>query len=205
MLQQLKNIDSAFKHIRLFSAVLVIAYTCLCGYTIYTCFKELEKAQQRIYLVAGEKAVEAFASNRKDNIPVEAKDHIKSFHQLFFDLSPDEKVIEAHMKRALYLADESGKDAYFDLKEKNYFASIVSANVSQEINCDSVKLDLNQYPYYFRYYGTIRIIRTSAIITRTLITEGYLRNVDRSDNNSHGFLILRWLTLENRDISVSKR
>ncbi|UPK68025.1 conjugative transposon protein TraK [Chitinophaga filiformis] len=205
MMQQLKNIDTAFKHTRLFSAVLVIAYTCLCGYIIYSCLDKVENAQQRIYLIAGERAIEAFASNRKDNVPVEARGHVRLFHQLFFELSPDEKVIDAHMKSALYLADESAKEAYYDLKEKNYFTSIISANVSQELTCDSVQLNLNEYPYRFRYYGTLRIIRTSAIVTRSLVTEGYLRNVDRSDNNTHGFLITQWVTIENRDINMIKR
>ncbi|PWV47136.1 conjugative transposon TraK protein [Chitinophaga sp. S165] len=205
MMQQLKNIDTAFRYTRLFNAVLLVSYTCLCGYTIYSCLEKVEKAQQRIYLIAGERAVEAFASNRKDNVPVEARGHVRLFHQLFFELSPDENVIEGRMKKALYLADQSAKDAYDDLKEKNYYTSIISANVSQELNCDSVHLDLNQYPYHFRFYGTLRIIRTSAVVTRSLVTEGYLRDVDRSDNNTHGFLIQRWLTIENRDISVIKK
>ncbi|MDP3180258.1 MAG: conjugative transposon protein TraK, partial [Bacteroidota bacterium] len=40
---------------------------------------------------------------------------------------------------------------------------------------------------------------------RSLITEGALRNVSRSDNNPHGFLIERWNTIENRDIKTENR
>jgi len=40
---------------------------------------------------------------------------------------------------------------------------------------------------------------------RSLITEGYLRNTLRSDNNPHGFLIEQWRTLENKDISIRNR
>jgi hypothetical protein len=40
---------------------------------------------------------------------------------------------------------------------------------------------------------------------RNLITEGFLRNVARSDNNPHGFLIEKWTTIENKDLKTEKR
>jgi hypothetical protein len=50
-----------------------------------------------------------------------------------------------------------------------------------------------------------KLIRTTSIVTRSLITEGYLRNVERSDNNSHGFLIERGMILENKDLKIENR
>jgi hypothetical protein len=38
---------------------------------------------------------------------VEARDHVKTFHQLFIYLDPDNKVILANLAKALYLADGS--------------------------------------------------------------------------------------------------
>ena len=57
---------------------------------------------------------------------------------------------------------------------------------------DSIEINLNQYPYYFHCRALQKIIRPTSIVTRNLVTEGYLRNVSRSDNNSHGFLIERY-------------
>jgi hypothetical protein len=37
------------------------------------------------------------------------------------------------------------------------------------------------------------------------VTEGWLRNTSRSDNNPHGFLIERWAILDNRDLKVEGR
>jgi hypothetical protein len=70
---------------------------------------------------------------------------------------------------------------------------------------DSISIDIDQYPYRFRCYATQSIIRTTSIVSRSLITEGALRNVSRSDNNPHGFLIERWNTIENRDIKTENR
>ena len=205
MFRQLQNIDSAFKHIRLFSFVLVTACVVICCYCIWESYRMVGKAQERIYLLAGGKALEAFAAERKDNIPVEAKDHIRMFHHYFFTLDPDDKVIEANIRKALYLADGSARKQYNDLLEGGYYSGIISGNVSQQVEMDSVHLDMQAYPYYFRYHGLQKITRPTVIVTRSLVTEGYLRNVSRSDNNSHGFLIERWGILENKDLNIQKR
>jgi conjugative transposon TraK protein len=205
MFQQLKNIDSAFKHIRLFSIVMIIACITLCCFTIYKSFKIVQETQAKIYILANGKAIEAFSSERKDNIPVEARDHVKMFHYHFFTLHPDEKVIQSNIKRALYLADETAQTQYDNLRENSYYANIISGNVSQEILIDSIKIDIDQYPIYFRCVAKQKIIRATSIVTRSLVTEGFLRNVLRSDNNPHGFLIERWSTLENKDIKSENR
>jgi conjugative transposon TraK protein len=156
-------------------------------------------------VLANGKALQAFAGDRKDNIPVEARDHVKMFHQYFFSLDPDEKVIQSNMNKALYLADASAKKVYESLKENNYYTGIISGNISQQINVDSVFVNVETYPFYFKCYATEKIIRPSTITTRSLLTEGYLRNVSRSDNNPHGFLIERWNTIENKDIKTINR
>ena len=114
-------------------------------------------------------------------------------------------MIDVNLDKAMYLSDGSAKKQYDNLKETGYYSNIISGNISQRINIDSVLVDTKAEPYYFKCYGTIRIIRPSSIVTRNLITEGYLRNVARSDHNSHGFLIERWSTLENKDIKTESR
>lgn len=91
------------------------------------------------------------------------------------------------------------------MKESGYYTEIISANISQEITVDSIQLDLNQKPFYFKCFATQIITRTTSVLTRSLITEGFLRSVPRSENNSHGFLIERWNILENKDLKIEKR
>ena len=205
MFRQAKNIDTAFRQVRNFSFLVIVSSVMICFYVIYKSYKETTAIESRIYILANGKALEAFAGDRKENIPVEARDHVKMFHQYFFSLDPDDKVIQANITRALYLADGSAKRVYESLKENNYYSGIISGNVSQEINVDSVSLNMNSYPYYFRCYATEKIIRPSNITTRSLITEGFLRNVSRSDNNPHGFLIEKWNTIENKDLKTENR
>lgn len=205
MFRQMKNIDTAFKQMRMFTLLIIISCIMLSCFVTFKSYQLASVTQARIYILANGKALEAFAAERKDNIPVEAKDHISTFHLLFFTLDPDDKVIQSNISKALYLADASAKKQYESLKENGYYAGIIAGNISQQISIDSIALSTNNYPYYFRCYCIQKIIRPTSIVERSLVTEGYLRNVSRSDNNSHGFLIERWATIENRDINSKNR
>ena len=185
--------------------LVIIGCVLICCFTLYKSYSLVSQMQDRIYILAGGKALEAYASNRRDNIPVEARDHIKTFHTLFFTLDPDDKAIEANIAKALYLADGTAKRVYDDLKENGYYAGMISGNVNQTIEVDSVVVNTDQYPYRFRCYASQHIIRPTSITTRSLVTEGALRNISRSDNNPHGFLIERWNTIENRDLKIVSR
>lgn len=199
MFTQLRNIDTAFRHIKRFSICLILACILISCFAIWKSYEMVKTNQEKVYILANGKAIEAFSAQRRDNLPVEIRDHVKMFHHYFFTLDPDEKVIKRNISSALNLSDQSAKKSYDNLKEQGFYSNLISANISQEIEVDSIKLDIDQYPFYFRYYGTQKLVRSSSTITRKLITQGYLRNVGRSDNNPHGFLIQKWETLDNRD------
>ncbi|MEJ7830860.1 MAG: conjugative transposon protein TraK [Segetibacter sp.] len=201
----MKNIDSAFRYIRMFCLAFLVGCILISVFVANKSYQFASLSQQRIFILANGKALEAYSADRKDNIPVEAKDHVKMFHHFFFTLDPDEKVIQSNINRALYMADGSAKRQYDNLKENGYYSNVVSGNISQEIQMDSIGINTDVYPFYFRYQGVQKIIRPTTIVTRSLITEGYLRNVSRSDNNAHGFLIEKWRTLENKDIITQTR
>ena len=205
MFKRTKNIDTAFKQVRLFSLAVIAVCLLLSLFIAYKSFGLATRSQQRIFILANGKALEAYSADRKDNVPVEARDHVKMFHFYFFTLDPDDKVIQNNITKALYLADGTAKQQYDNLKEKSYYTNIISGNISQEMQADSIVITTDEYPYYFRYKGIQRIIRPTSIVTRSLVTEGYLRNVSRSDNNAHGFLIERWKTLENADLKIENR
>lgn len=206
MFRQLKNIESAFRHIKTFSLVLIIAVTAICCYTVYRCMAEVDKVLNTVYILSNEKLLIASAANRKDNLSIELRDHIKTFHFYFFSLSPDDQQIRSQIGKALYLADGSAKTEYDNLRENGYYSSLVSGNVSQRIETDSVTVNLDRKPYYFRYYAKLFITRPTSVVTRSIITEGYVRDgLQISDNNIHGFLIEKWAILENKDINVQTR
>ncbi|WP_224070334.1 conjugative transposon protein TraK [Arachidicoccus terrestris] len=201
----MKNIDSAFRYVRLFTIIIVIGSLLLDGVVFFKSYQLSASSQSKIYVLASGKAIEAFGSVRKDNLGVEARDHIKRFHEYFFTLAPDDDQIRMGIQKALYMADGSARNIYSSLQENNYYAQLISGNVSQEVMIDSVQLNLNAYPYYFRLYGSEKIVRPVSTTYRSLVTEGYLREVPRSDNNPHGLLIEKWSILENKDLKTVAR
>lgn len=205
MFKQPKNIDTAFQHIRSFTIVVVLGCVFLCSFSLYKSYRLVSEMQSKIYILANGKVLEAFSSGRKDHVAVEARDHVRTFHRFFFTLDPDDKVIKENINKALYLADASAKREYDNLRESGYYTNIIAGNISQEIRVDSVVVNLNIYPYPFRCYASQKIIRATSILYRNLITEGNLRNVSRSDNNAHGFLIEGWSVIENKDLKIENR
>ena len=205
MFKQTKNIDTSFRHIKTFTLLIVAGCFVVCVFVLYKSYELSARVQDKIYILSGNKAMEAYAANRKDNIEVEARSHIAMFHTDFFTLDPDEKVIDLNIKKALYLADGSAKRQYDNLKETSYYSNIIAGNISQQISIDSISVNINAEPYLFHCYATIKITRPNSIVTRNLVTQGYLRNISRSDHNPHGFLIERWETIENRDIKTENR
>src|SRR5215203_3432050 len=122
----MKNIDTAFRSVRLFSLVCITGCIAVTVFITFKSYELVKRTQDKIYVLAGGKVLEAYAADRKDNIPVEARDHVKMFHHYFFTLDPDDKVIEEGIGRALYLADASAKRQYDDLKENGYYSGLIS-------------------------------------------------------------------------------
>lgn len=168
-----------------------------CVVCIYS-FNLVANSRKSIYLLDNNIPILARQTDMQMNRPAEYRAHVDLFHSLFFSLTPDDKFIEYQMKKAMYLIDESGAQQYNNLKEKGYFTSILSSSSVLTIQTDSIFLDLPRK--YFRYYGKVRIDRRSTTVLRSLVTEGYLKDIPRSENNPHGIIIMNWKTLENKDL-----
>lgn len=205
MFTKAQDIDRAFRHIRLFTLVVIICSAVIAAASVYLSYDSAAKATEKVYILANGKLLEAYASERRENLAAEARDHVKTFHRLFFTLAPDEKVITTNISQALYLADATAKKQYEDLSESGFYSGVISGNISQEIQIDSITVDASEQPYAFECRAVQRIIRPTSIVSRSLVTAGYLRPVARSDNNPHGFLIERWMTLQNKDIQIQTR
>lgn len=76
----------------------------------------------------------ALSQDVQQNRPVEAREHIRRFHELFFSLSPDKSAIESNIRRALYLSDDSAIGYYRNLQEKGYFNRMIAGNISQTLD-----------------------------------------------------------------------
>lgn len=202
----LRNIENSFQQIRLYAVVFAILCISVVGYAVWQSYRFAEDQRQKIYVMDnGKSLMLALSQDASINRPVEAREHVRRFHELFFTLAPDKHAIESNMKRAFNLADKSAFDYYKDLSEKGYYSRIISGNVQQRTEVDSVVCNFDRYPYEVKAYSKQFIIRSSNVTKRSLITSCYLVNSVRSDNNPQGFNIEKFSVLENRDLEVIER
>lgn len=196
----IKNIEGKVRLATFLSAGSFICSVVIAIGVSFFAYRQVSDARKSIYILGpGGIPVLARQTDVQMNRAAEYRAHIARFHSLFFSLTPDDKYIEYQMKQAMYLIDESGAAQYNNLKERNFFNSILSSSSVLTIRTDSIFLD--EARKYFRYYGTQKIDRRSSTITRSLVTEGYLRDLEfRSDNNPNAVLITSWKTLQNKDL-----
>ncbi len=186
--------------------VISLGITGLSTYVFTLSAKMVETSKQKIYILDnGKSLLAALRENMTENREAEAHDHVKRFHELFFTLEPDKEYIEKNVKEALYLADRSAMEQYQSFKENNMYNQVIASDISMTVQTDSIRLDFTGYPYRFLYFGKQKIVRTSNITIRNLETSGYLRNISRTDNNPHGFLMEGWRIVQNQDVETIRR
>lgn len=204
--KSLKNIETSFKQIRIIAIVFVVLCAGITGYAVWNSYDFAEAQRQKIYVLDdGKSLMLALSQDLSQNRPVEAREHIKRFHELFFTLSPDKSAIESNVNRALFLVDKSAFRYYQDMSEKGYYNRIVSGNINQIIQIDSVECNFDVYPYKAVTHARQMIIRASNVTERSLVTRCDLINSVRSDNNPHGFTMERFEIIENRDLRTLDR
>ncbi|MBV2228526.1 MAG: conjugative transposon protein TraK [Sphingobacterium mizutaii] len=196
----IKNIESKIRLATFLSAGCLIAAVIMVLGVSFFAYRQVADARRSIYVMdAANVPIPAKQTDIQMNREAEYRSHVGRFHTLFFSLTPDDRFMEYQMKQAMYLIDESGALQYNNLKEKGFFNSILSSSAVLTIRTDSIHIDMQRK--YFRYHGTQKIDRRSSAIVRSLVTEGYLSDLEiRSDNNPHAVLITRWKTLENKDL-----
>lgn len=202
----LRNIENSFRQIRLYAIVFAALCICISGFALWKSYSFAQEQREKIYVLDnGKSLMLALSQDASINRPVEAREHVRRFHELFFTLAPDKNAIESNMKRAFNLADKSAFDYYKDLSEKGYYNRIISGNVQQRIEIDSVVCNFDKHPYAVKSYAKQFIIRSSNVTRRNLITSCFLVNSVRSDNNPQGFNMEKFAVIENKDQEVIER
>lgn len=204
--KSLLNIESSYRQIRLFALIFAGLVLILGLVAIYLSYAFAEKQREKIYLLENGNSLQlALSKDIKESRPVQARYHLKLFHEFFFTLDPDGKAIERNMEKALYMADESVARLHSDLKESGYYSHVISGNISQRIYLDSIFVDFSKRPVAAKCYGRQEIIRSTSLTIRELISTCSLREVSMSDDNPMGFLIENYKIISNRDLETRKR
>ena len=205
LIKYFDNIETSFRKMKVITITSVIACVtvCICSFAIagWT----INETGNQVFVIDKGSAVMAQRTEEDANRDLEATDHVTRFHELMFNLSPNAESIKRNTDKALVMSDKSAYDYWSDLSERGFYQRLVSANVSQEIVIDSVKLDMNTYPYEARTYGRLFMLRESNITAYQLETTCRLVDVERSPGNPHGMMIEKFRVTRNENLGTRNR
>ena len=147
--KSLRNIESSFRQIRLFGIIFVAMCAVVVSVALISVFNFAEKQREKIYVLDnGKSLMLALSQDMEQNRPAEAREHVRRFHELFFNLSPDKSAIEHNINRALILSDKSAYNYYTDFSEKGYYNRIIAGNINQVVQVDSVGMRFQHLPVF---------------------------------------------------------
>nr|WP_311520856.1 conjugative transposon protein TraK [uncultured Porphyromonas sp.] len=202
----LPNLETNYKKMRFYTLTFISFCLIVCLGALMYSYMQVQESKRVIYVLDKSGSM-MLATNQdaKMSRPIEAREHVRRFHDLLLTLTPDDKAINNNLNSAIAMADNSAYVYYSDLAEKGYYQRIVNGDMIQTIICDSIKVNMDSYPYTWRYYGKQRITRASLLETRNFVSEGGLVDVVRSDNNPSGFMLTQFRVLDNSKINSTER
>jgi conjugative transposon TraK protein len=195
-IKSLSKLENSNKTLRL---VLIATLVCSAIVNVVCFFKAnntISEIRKSVYVtLRGESMEMMLSENSKNNKPAEIKNHIRLFHDLFFNLTADPKQIEENVvKRALYLGDKSVRDLHNLREEQKFYSYLISADAYQTVKIDSINLNMAVYPHEAQVFGKLTMVRSSVIeIKRLLATCKIEDTQNRSENNPHGLIIKEYL------------
>ena len=86
--KSLGNIETSFRQIRLYAFVFAIVCVAVSGYAVYASYSFAKEQREKIYVLdQGKSLMLALSQDASRNRPVEAREHVRRFHELFFSMA----------------------------------------------------------------------------------------------------------------------
>lgn len=205
LINHFNNIDTSFRKMKFVTVLSLVCAAVIAVGSVAASGWFMEKSNGTIYVVDKGSAVMATRSQEDSHRELEARDHVTRFHELMLNLSPSAESIQRNLDRALVMSDRSAYDYWMDLSERGFYQRLVSANISQEIVVDSVKVDMQTYPYGAVTYGKLFLLRESNITSYDFESTCRLLEVERSPSNPHGMMIEKFLVTKSDNLGTRKR
>lgn len=175
------------------AAIAVISL--LINYSITS--KAIDESRRYLYMIrTNGEIVPLEWRERRDNIEIELKSHVKTFVDCFYNLNKDSK--DDNIKKALELGDF--KDLYADRINKNYFNQIY-LDVRYTGNMEHIEVEpLDDTHYSFKIIIDASAISGDNIRKSKIFATGKVEVLDRSRfdanaylTNPHGMLIYDYI------------
>jgi len=128
-------------------------------------------------------------AQQKENLEVEALQHLRLFHTYFYDL--DAINFENNIEKALWLGNSTVDAVYRQKKADGVYNRLMQYSLVQKVISIDSEIDLKTEPYPFKTTIVFQINRGSIIDSYELVTTGKLLHLEQRNfpKNTHGLLI----------------
>lgn len=205
VIKYFNNIESSFRRMKNISTVAVVCALAFAAAACYMAYEFASRFTSQVYVLDHGSVLLAKAAAGDVQRDLEAEDHVTRFHEFLLNLSPNKETIRRNVDRALTMADESAYNYWRDLSERGFYQRLVSANISQQMVVDSVKLDMQNYPYTAKTYGKVYVLRESNITAYAFESRCQLVDSERSSVNPHGLMIEKFAVTRNENLGTKPR
>ena len=200
------TIMASFAKVKFISIISVIGmFVTALACVILTLWK-VDDLGKKIYVLDKGQVLTASREDANINRRDEIRAQSERFHTLFFTASPNRDVVQANIENALRLcADRSAYNYYNDLQESGFYRRVSQSNAVQEIVVDSVRVDMQTYPYQTVTFSSLYVTRQSLVVRSLLVTRMNMIEVPRDMTNLNGLKIEKFEVVRNEELERRNR
>lgn len=199
------GIDQELRSRKILVVATLLFSAAVCIGVVVASFMFVRQSRDTVYVVDKGSTIMASIADGDVQRDLEVEDHVRRFHELMFNLAPSTESQKRNLEQALHMADRSAYDWWRDQSEVGFYSRLVSANISQEIQIDSVQFSMQAYPYPARLFGKVYLTRESNITAYDFVSECRLSDVPRSRSNPHGLMIEKFTIKRYESLGTRKR
>lgn len=202
----LEDIQSSFKAKN--TALIVMGTVCVlvCAIIGVMSYMAIVDARKNVFFIDRGAALMAARADNKEQFDLEIKDQVRKFHEYFYNLAPNNEMINQNITRALNLFGDNSADEFFrNQKETKYYSKLIDLGAIQQIKVDSIRLDLTRYPYHVDVISTLAFLRQSTIAYYRLRTSCDATEEERTPNNPHGIILWNFYAAKTEQIMLKAK
>jgi len=196
-LKSLMNVEKALAKSRLIVFCTLLFSFLFCTVVVILAMQTVSKSKGKIFITNGYgNTLTAYQIAANKNRRAEAKAQVRDFHFLLYNITPNPKEVEKSLNSLLLLGDGSVK-AFLDKRGDKYYKKLISQDVEIKYQSDSIKVNMEIYPYKAVQYGKEVIQSNAGLMIKNLLTSCELREIARTDENPHGLQVSNFQVLKN--------
>lgn len=206
MVKVTETITGSFAKLKFVVVACLVAVVATAVFSVYYSISKIDEIGRTVIVLDKGQALSGSRQDVLVNRRDEVEEQSKRFHTLFFTASPNREVVNRNVESALRLCNDRSVYNYFnDVQESGFYRRIAQSQSVQEVQVDSVVVDMRSYPYRVATFASLFITRPTAVYRNLLVTRMNMIDVPRDPTNLNGLKIENFEVIRNDQIENRSR